>query len=249
MIFTQLQAVLGPAPYTSARANTRARTHTHNLSRMPCAMQNSGEEARPPAGRHVGAGKERAWGGGEKQGRWAPKKLTEVNCTALPPSTPGFSLQVLLPSLRCTSAVGCSPSQARAHFCAQPQAAKKPKAIPSPHTFSGGAHTCSRPGAQSPCLQISAQLGARALARAPWARRCWNQGKLGRTCTCLDALRQSSAERGAAAPPGAHPAPRYRCSLSRFLSPSPQILLQLSLWSSLSSPRSAEPKSPAGSYL
>ena len=172
----------------------------------------------------MGAGKERAWGGGRRGGgSLSSKKLSGGRelYSAPPPTTPGFPLQVLLPRLRCTWAVGCTPLQARAHFCAHPQAAiGEPTAIRSPHTSSANAHTCTAPGAQ-PRLSANTSTVVHACTGARPSGRALLKPREVRANSHRP--RRSSAEhreRGAAAPPGAPPAPRYRCSLSRFLSPS-----------------------------
>lgn len=227
----------GPPP-TRVHVHTHTYTHTPSLTLAACnAESRRGEEARPPppaVGRRVGAGWERAWGE-----RWAPKPLSNRREPYSP--SPGFAAQILLPSVRGTWAVGCTASQARAHCCAQPQAAVAvPTAIRSPHTSSAGAHTCIAPGAQlrvpaNTSTVVHACTGARPSGPAPaGARGSWGEVVL------ADALfGASAAERGAAAPPGAPPAPCRRCSLSRSplpRSPDPPAL----------SPRVESSSSPAG---
>ena len=121
--------------------------------------------------------------------------------------------------------MGRAPSQARVHFCAPPQAhSRGAQGHRCPHTSSASAHTWTAPGAR-PRLPADTSVvghacsGARPSGQALPAAG----GKLGRT---QRGPRRSSAEpreRGAAAPPGAPPAPRSCCALSRFLSLAPSL--------------------------
>lgn len=150
-------------PPTRTRAHTRAYTHTHPLSRLPCAMQNSGEEARPPAGWRVRAGKEPAQG----QGRLPRSSPTDMNGTA--PSQ-AFHFGSRYQVLGARGQRAAHPSQARSHFCAHPQAAVTVP-IRSPYTSPRGVHTCTAPGAQprvpaNTGTVVHACTGARPSSRA-----------------------------------------------------------------------------------
>lgn len=134
-------------------------------------------------------------------------------------------------------AVGCTTSQARARFCAQPQAAVAvPTAIRSPHTSSVGAHTCIAPGAQlrvpaNTSTVVHACTGAR-----PSGLALPEPGEVGENSFWP---RHSSGEhRGARSrsAPWCSSAPRYRFSLSCFLSLSPDPAPALSPVESSSSP-------------
>lgn len=223
----QPPAAPGPAPYTHAGTHRLGHTHTHNLSRTPYAMQNSGGEARSPRGPTRGSwqGTCVGLGGVGWLGRSSP---TDVNCVALAhPQPQAFPLQILLPSLRCSWAVGRAPSQARVHFCAPPQArsrgAQGHQESTSPSSTSGGPHMDRARCTAAPASRYQRRR-ARVLRRAPLGPgAAWRRGEVGANSR---GPRRSSAEpreRGAAAPPGAPPAPRSCCALSRFLSLAPSL--------------------------
>lgn len=218
-------------------------------------MQNSGDQTRSPSRPTRGSWQRTCvggvgWRGG---GSLAPKKLSDGRelYSAPPLTTPGFPLQVLLPSLRCTWAVGCTPLQARAYFCAHPQAAiGEPTAIRSPHTSSASAHTCTAPSAQprlsaNTSTVVHACTGARPSGRALL--------KPGEVRANSHRPRRSSAEapraRSRSAPWCSSRALLPVLPLPLSLSLFPQIFLPLFLRSSLPSPWPTEPRSPAGTYL
>ena len=145
-------------------------------------MQNSGKEARPPTGRRVGAGKKNMRGAKARLPRSSP---TDVNCTAPPQA---FHFKSCYQVLGARGQWGCTRSQARAHFCAHPQASVAvPKAI-RVCTRAQAVHTyVPRQVHGGACLQIPAQSCTRLQARAPRLGRCQRKGKLGRTRTYLSA--------------------------------------------------------------
>lgn len=170
-----MQAALGPAPYTHACTRARICTHTHSLTRAMCNAEFWRPGTFPQQTDAWELAKNVRGGGGWRGGgSLAPKKLSDGRelYSAPPLTTPGFPLQVLLPSLRCTWAVGCTPLQARAYFCAHPQAAiGEPTAIRSPHMSSASAHTCTAPGAQprlsaNTSTVVHASTGTRPSGRA-----------------------------------------------------------------------------------
>lgn len=165
--------------------HTYTHTHIHPLSRAPCALQNSGEEARPPGDQCVGAGKERAWG--EKVGSQEALRPPELYSPS-----PGFPLKVLLSSLRYTWQWA---AHAHRHTRTSAHNRSPPKRCPWPFGVRIGAkavHThVPRQVHSRACLQIPGQSCTRAQARAPRAGCRQSQGKLGRTHSGFGALQVS----------------------------------------------------------
>lgn len=223
----------GPAPYTHAGTHRLGHTHTHNLSRTPCAMQNSGGEARPPRGPTRGSWQGTCVGLGGV-GWLRRSSPTDVNCAALAyPQPQAFPLQILLPSLRCSWAVGRAPSQARVHFCAPPQARSRgAQGHPeSTRASSTSAYTWTAPGARPrPPADTSVVGHACSGARPSGQALPGAEGKLGRTRAGLGALRRS--------PASAEPQ-RPLVLLPRLAPAAPSPAFSLSL------PLSPDPSSPA----
>lgn len=205
-------------------------------------MQNSGEEARPAKDLRMGAGKKTCVGA---KGRLPNSSPTDVNCIALPQA---FHFRSCYQVIGARGQWGSTPSQATAHFCAHPQAAVVvPTAIRSPPMGSGGTHICTAPGAQprvpaNTSTVVHACTGAR-----PSGRALSESGEVG--ANSQGPQRSTRKHCGAAAPPGVPPSPSYRCSLSRFLSPSLPRPFSRSRSCRLPSTHPAKPRSPAGTYL